>query len=405
MAQWQSSRYPGVRFRKHATRKHGVQFDRYFAVRYQANGKRVEEGLGWSSEGWTELKAANLLAELRESQRRGEGPVRLQEKRELAEAERKARDAEKKARAHEAITFEEYAKEIYLPDANADKKGGTLVREQSLLVNWLYPNLGERPLKDIAPIHLERIKKDIADKGRSPRTTEYALAIVRQIFNHALRHGFFKGENPVSKVKKPRVDNRRIRFLSPEEAEALLTKLKDASPNLHDMALLSLFCGLRAGEVFNLTWGNVDFANGTLCLMDTKSGKTRTAYFPQRVRTMLEARTPGAHNERVFPARGGGKIVQVSKSFDRAVNSLGLNDGIDDPRQRVVFHTLRHTYASWLVQRGIDLYTVKELLGHSTISQTERYAHLAPDTFTRAVQVLEEEQPTTGKVISMASEE
>ncbi|TVM13073.1 site-specific integrase, partial [Oceanidesulfovibrio indonesiensis] len=62
--------------------------------------------------------------------------------------------------------------------------------------------------------------------------------------------------------------------------------------------------------------------------------------------------------------------------------------------------------ASWLVQRGIDLYTVKELLGHSTISQTERYAHLAPDTFTRAVQVLEEEQPKSqGKILSMGGDE
>ncbi|TVM13075.1 site-specific integrase, partial [Oceanidesulfovibrio indonesiensis] len=133
MAKWHSTRYPGVRFRKHATRKHGVQFDKYFAIRYQADGKRVEEGLGWASEGWSELKAANLLAELREAQRRGEGPVRLQEKRELAEAERKAREAEKKARAHEAITFEEYVKELYLPDADADKKAETMRRERSIL--------------------------------------------------------------------------------------------------------------------------------------------------------------------------------------------------------------------------------------------------------------------------------
>ena len=83
--------------------------------------------------------------------------------------------------------------------------------------------------------------------------------------------------------------------------------------------------------------------------------------------------------------------------FGRAVNALGLNDGIADRRQKVVFHTLRHTYASWLVAAGTDLYTVQRLLGHQSIALTERYAHLAPDTLKAATRALEayasEEQP------------
>ncbi len=88
---WSNTGVKGVRCREHPTRKHGrIRADRYYAIRYQANGKRVEEGLGWESEGWTLDKAATELAKLKEAARKGEGPQRLREKREAAEAKHKA---------------------------------------------------------------------------------------------------------------------------------------------------------------------------------------------------------------------------------------------------------------------------------------------------------------------------
>ena len=86
----------------------------------------------------------------------------------------------------------------------------------------------------------------------------------------------------------------------------------------------------------------------------------------------------------VFPARDGGQRRWVSDTFERVVEALGFNDGIEDARQRVVFHSLRHTFASWLVQRGVPLYTVAELMGHTTLEMTKRYSHLAPDTMRAA---------------------
>jgi len=98
----------------------------------------------------------------------------------------------------------------------------------------------------------------------------------------------------------------------------------------------------------------------------------------------------------VFPARkskeretglvrDGQKRRQISDTFDAAVEGLKMNEGIDDPRQKVCFHTCRHSYASWLVQGGTDLFTVKELLGHKSLSMTERYSHLQPETLQKAV--------------------
>jgi site-specific recombinase XerD len=96
--------------------------------------------------------------------------------------------------------------------------------------------------------------------------------------------------------------------------------------------------------------------------------------------------------ELIFLSREGKQIKEISNAFDRAVKELGLNDGIEDSRDKLVFHSLRHSFASRLVERGVDLYTVSKLMGHSSISMTERYSHLRPATLQAAVKTLE--QPT-----------
>jgi integrase len=155
------------------------------------------------------------------------------------------------------------------------------------------------------------------------------------------------------------------------------------------MSLLSLYCGLRAGEIFNLTWSDVDFRNETIMIKDTKSGRNRNAIMTAAVKSMLEQRKSCRQFDMIFPSRTGDKTTEVSRTFDRTVDRIGFNKGITDRRQKAVFHTLRHTYASWLVMSGVDLYTVQKLMGHSTIAMTERYSHLAPDHLKGAVRKLE----------------
>lgn len=160
------------------------------------------------------------------------------------------------------------------------------------------------------------------------------------------------------------------------------------------MALLSLHTGMRAGEVFSLTWGDVDIERGLLTSRDTKSGRTRHAYMTTAVKEMLRGRCGREHNELIFIARGGQRRQQVSQAFRRVVDALGFNRGVADSRQLVTFHTLRHTYASWLVMQGTPLYTVQRLLGHQTLAMTERYSHLAPNHMREAVKGLEEAMAT-----------
>jgi len=232
------------------------------------------------------------------------------------------------------------------------------------------------------------------DANKSPRTVKYAFDVVRQILNKAANLGIYTGECPVKKVKLPKTDNRRIRFLTREEAKALFAELKKRSRQMHDIALLSLHCGLRAGEIFNLTWDCIDFEREQILIKDPKNKNNRYAFMTTEVKKMLHARYLKLDQDQlsdyIFKDKKGNKINNVSKTFARAVKEIGLNKGIEDRRQKVVFHTLRHTYASWLVERGVDLYTVKELMGHKTLAMTERYSHLGENTLKQAVSRLDE---------------
>lgn len=386
---WKSTKFPGVRYREHPTRKNGIQKDKYFAIRYQRDGERKEEGLGWASEGWSIQKALTVLCELKEGHKTGDGPTRLSEKRDIAKEERERKQAEQDQQKIDALTFNQFFTETYFPQAKANKSEKSWSREDQFFKLWISPVIGNIPLKKISPLDLERIKKKLADTKHAPRTIHYCLATIRQVLNLARTLNLYEGDNPVSKVKKPWVDNRRLRFLSRDEANLLLNTLEGKSQNLLKMAIISLHCGLRAGEIFNLIWSDVDLERGILTLRDPKGKRGRAAFMTNEVKEIFENLTRGNNQDLVFPGRKGKKVKEISNAFSRAVEEIGLNKDVKDQRYKVCFHTLRHTFASWLVENGTDLYTVKELLGHSTLTMTERYSHLGENTLQTAVLNLE----------------
>lgn len=410
---WHSTKYKGVRYREHESRKHGVRFDRYLSIRYQKDGKRIEEGIGWTSERdpedgqfWTEAKAALILERLRGAAKHGKenAPTRISEKREIENERKAAEKAEQERHKQESITFKDFFIDTYLPQSKADKKPRTAQREAGFFENWFKPILGNLPLKSVTAFHLEKLKKAMADAGQSPRSIEYALAIIRQVFNMAKRLGVFDGEPPTAKVKSPKVDNGRMRFLTHEEARSLLGVLAKKSPDVHDMTILSLNCGLRFGEIASLTWQDVDLDKGVLTIRDAKAG-SRYAFLTVQAAEMLKARLQTKPSDYVFQARGGGKLSKISHSFFRTVDELGMNNGIDDPRLQVCFHTCRHSYASWLIEEGADLYTVQRLLGHKTNVMTQRYSHLSENKLRGAAQALSmalQKHNQAGQVVNFA---
>ena len=385
----------GIRVRHHETRKlRNNKPDVYYAIRFQLDGKRIQESLGWASEGWTKEKAETTLHKLKEGARTGGAPARLKDQRKQEEIRR---EAEERAR-QEAVTTSDYWNQYYYPDVQRKKKAMTGKTEENLYKNWIKDLLGNIPLQSVRLTDILDVEKKLADNARSPRTVRYVMAVISQVWNHAFDKDMVSGENPVRRWKKPKGDNKRLRFLTKEEAQALLQETRSRSQDLHDTCLLSLHCGLRAGEIHALRWEDVNLQEGWISILDPKNQQNRHAYITPDTKIMLERRLQAEQatsnsdiplNQRlIFPATNGGIRVQISDAFVRSVEALGLNGGVSDPRNKVVFHTLRHTFASWLVQNDVPIYTVAKLMGHSTIQMTQRYSHLSPSSERKATELL-----------------
>ncbi len=360
------TKHTGVYERLSSVKSHNGKPDICFDIAYKLDGKLIWEKVGWSSEGYTAKLASQIRGDRLRTIRHGQ---------ELPKQKKKA----------------PYFKDVaakYLTWAEQNKtRGGR--DEVSRYKNYLSPCFGAKRLNEISSFDLERLKADLSKDGLAPATVKHILVIFREMFNKAVLWGLYKGENPIKGVKMPIVQNQRQRFLLHAEADLLLTELFGTSRQLHDMTLLSLHCGLRAGEIFNLKGQDLDFENELINIADPKNKENRKAYMTKAVKEMLLEHMPILPNEYIFKDRNGNKVNAVSKSFHGVIKSLGFNEGITDRRQKITFHSLRHTFASWLALQGEPILTIKELLGHKSLAMTIKYAHLMPDQKRRATLNLE----------------
>lgn len=394
----------GVRYREHPARKHGAIPDRYYILTYWWKGKTVTEAMGWASEKVTPTQCFNTLAEIKGNQATGKGPCTLAELRQQNDDLKKA---EAKARATEAQqTFKAFFDDIYLPDARIRWKPQTTKKAEQHVKNWIDPVTGDTPMRELTLAHVNRIKSNLSSAKRSPRHQQYVFRTFAMVWNAALDHGFVSAPCPTKSqsFRLPKVDNERQRYLTPDEETALLKALKARSAICHDMALVSLDAGLRFGEIAALTWGCVDTEAGILRVLDTKSGRDRNVPMTGRLLVLFKSMTAGKAGGLVFAGRDGQVITEPPSSFRTAINDAKLNDIIDNPKLKASFHTLRHTFASRMVQSGADLYKVQRLLGHSTPIMTARYSKLADTDLRQAVQAMEQDgkvRQSRGTVIRM----
>lgn len=379
----------GVRYWEHPTRKFKGKPDKNYYIRYKVDGKLVSEKLGWASEGWNLTKALEQREGLRQNYRKGEGPVTLKEKRQLAKEKRDAKAEEEERLRKENLTFGALMEDHYLPWAKREK-----VHYRNDIIRFrvhLAPVLGDVPLKDISPLDLERLKKGLWEKGLAPATVKHCLAIVRQAFNKAVVWKLYPGPNPVKGVKIPRLDNAKMRFLTPEEENMLMSALKAKSQQTYEMSMVSLYSGLRFAEVAGLKWQDINFEHSIINVKG-KGGRPRKVPLHNRLREILEGRRSpdDSLTALIFPDRKGKVQPRISALFYRVVKELGLNAG-RERKYRLDFHSLRHTFGTRLARRA-PITDVRDVLGHANLIMTSRYSHGSADRAMAAVQSLGEAQ-------------
>jgi integrase len=283
------------------------------------------------------------------------------------------------------LTFEEYADKHYMPHAKAHKQ--TWDDDQNQINRRLNPVIGKLRLQTITVKDLSIIHSKEKERT-SACTANHLLTTIKRMFNLAVKWGLIE-KSPAAELEKFKEGPLRERYLSKEELPRFLKALEEGEDRLSVAALrLLLYTGCRREEILSTQWANVRLDEERIYLPKTKNGQSRTVHLNAKAKEVVEEllakkdqdeRT--RNSQYVFPSRQGtkkGYIYDLRVPFEKACKAAGI--------ENFHVHDLRHTFASMAVSSGADLYAVQRLLGHSDISMTQRYAHLAADDLKRATQ-------------------
>jgi integrase len=174
-------------------------------------------------------------------------------------------------------------------------------------------------------------------------------------------------------------ERRRERYLTHDEISKLFECLSLISCELYYIARISLFTGMRLNDILNIKAYNVDIETSVIHIHDSKNGE-RIAYIPDILKSELKnILTQKIHF--LFCDKNGCQLKKkmLSNLFSRIMNDIGLNNNISNRLYKATFHTLRHTFCSWLAISGVSIYTISQLVGHKSVEMTMRYAKLSPD--------------------------
>ena len=246
----------------------------------------------------------------------------------------------------------------------------------------------------------------------SPRSVNYAVTTLKGLFTRAIRDGL-ANHNPVKGVEMLQENNIQDRWLDAKEIQALLEACESGPPHLKSFVSAGVGLGMRLGELKNLRWGDLDFSTGMVRVETEKArgneiGK-RLRYIPMNAMVRESLRScisvdqivdgkSGAEqgDDFVFRGPGGKPLKDIRGSFKAALNRAGITG-------KVTFHTLRHSFASHLASNGVDVLVIRDLLGHTNLNTTLRYAKLNPDRKRAAVDLVPGSAVTRGSRLPPSS--
>ncbi len=279
------------------------------------------------------------------------------------------------------IRFGEFLKE-YRKYIGANKSEGSIKGQETALKS-IEPLFSHLQLKQVTTGAVQRfVDQRLQDKKRNgkplrPSSINRELMCLSAIFREAVKRGYLE-RNPCRGIKQLPEQNIVVRYLSDDEEKQLLAA---CSERMKPIVLCGLHTGMRRGEILGLKWEDVDLDQGLLRVRLTKNKKTRYIPINPVVRELLKS----------LPRWDDGPHVFANPDTHQRWHDVKVAWQYTVRRSKVKnfrFHDLRHTFASRLVQKGVPLQVVQELLGHGSIIMTQRYAHLAPGDLRRAVDLL-----------------
>lgn len=277
----------------------------------------------------------------------------------LQEEIRRAFDAEYNLkREHGSMEFETLSEKYIELHAKVNKRAWEKA-DKIYLSCHLIPYFSGYEITRISSELIEKYKKQRLDEGAKKSTVNRELSCLRLIFNKAISWGYLD-ESPMKDFKFfSEKDNFMERVLSLEEEARLLENC--ASMAVRDFIVFGLNTGMRKSEILSLEWKNVSLEKRAILVTKTKSGKNREIPINDTLYSLLVRLHGGNGSGRMFP------YTNVYWSFKKAARLAGIPE--------VRLHDLRHTFATRLIESGVDIITLRDLLGHSQSAVTERYTH------------------------------
>jgi len=252
--------------------------------------------------------------------------------------------------------------------------------------NRLQNYLPDIPIDTISTRHIDQFISSVAVTSRHAASLYYRT--LKAAFNKAVVWNYLE-ENPFNKIKAPKVPKSFPVYIS--ETELILILNNTTTQLCKDIFTTAFYTGMRLGELLNMKWNWIDFNIEIITVknsinFNTKNKRERIIPVHPRINKIFNRRliiNKQLQNNYVFYRYESVKLNEdyISRQFKKAVRASNVNE-------KVHFHSLRHSFASALVQRSVSLYAVKELLGHENIKTTQIYSHLQRENLSRAVNSL-----------------
>ena len=338
----------------------------YFTFKDIATNKKVWVKVGKYSEGIRENVTVTLRSEAISKNRHGED-ITVQAKKKLKNI----------------TTFDEIANE-YLEIKN----NRNLISRYNKTIKEVFSN---KDINSITKEDITKFVKSLIDKEYSVSTIRMNIAVIRASFNYAIKEKNLQIFNPCTGVKLPKLDNARERYLSINEINLLRDTVKQTNDkSLYIFLELLLQTGARKFSILTLTKKDFNLEHKEVTLKNHKTNTTYKGFLQDDfIEPLKEYLKQFNLNEHIFTFSDD---MMYSLVGHKLLNILGklFNVGLasNDRKNKVVIHTLRHTYASHLAINGIPIFTIQKLMNHSDITQTMRYAKLSPENGKNAIQGL-----------------